>query len=135
MAVIYDLAHDQVREVPLDIGLRSEICDVENVGGTMWFYLCFLDAPNHWAQIVTDDAREHSYTVKPESREDDALLWDLPNDRLVRFEGDSANPQSLLPAGGVQLYYYKRGSVEHHRILYEDGHGQPAFFHGKEDGG
>jgi hypothetical protein len=128
VAVIYDFKDDRTRDVPLEIGLRTDIADVECVRGTMWFYLCIVDAPNHWSQLITDESRNQTYKVEPDSQADESMLWDITRDRLIRVHGYPANPQSLPLTSGVDIYEYRLGKALHCRLSYSDGKVQLPFF-------
>lgn len=129
-AAVYDINADRSRVIPLNIGTRTDVKDVERVDGALQFYLQSTTTGKKWPHQIVDEKLHSIVTVGPPSTHSglERFGWEPSSARLVELPGFTANPQPLDLDSEIQVQDAHTGRSTIGRIRYADSSGQPKLF-------
>jgi hypothetical protein len=129
-AAIYDLDADTTRELPLDMGLRTEVKDLERVNGALQFCLQFTKGDRKWPQQLADESLHTLADITPRSSSGglERVTWEPASGRVVDLPGHTANPQPLDLDSEIMVQDARTGQRAQGLIRYADQNGLPGLF-------
>jgi hypothetical protein len=130
IAVIYDLDADKTRDLPLDVGLRTDVKDVEVVKGALQFCIQFTKGDGKWPQQLIDESLHPLADITPVSRSGglERVTWDPGSAKVVDLPGHTANPQPLELDSEIMVEDTGTGKRSLGVIRYADPAGKPPLF-------